>query len=122
LPDEFRTRRQGVNPSCKIAGNMVKTDAPQAQRGLGPLARLGDQYNRVMGLQDGASPECLLPVQTNIETARQMSRRVQRWLTRIDHLGLSVYQAQNLRQGEWRQVDSRAWARVDRWCRLRLAA
>jgi hypothetical protein len=42
-------------------------------------------------------------VQTNVEAACQMPRRVHRWLTRIDHLGISVHQAHNLIKGEWCQ-------------------
>src|SRR5262245_16208629 len=82
---------------------MVKADASQTQRCLGLMARLSDKYNRALAIQDSASPERILPVQTNVEAACQMSCRVHRWLTRIDHLCISVHQAHNLIKSEWCQ-------------------
>src|SRR5262245_41884695 len=86
-----------------IASNMVEANASQMQRGLMLTARLSHNDNRVLAIQHGAGPERICPMQTNIDTTRQMPGCVHSWLTCIHDLGSSVHQAHKVLERERRQ-------------------
>ena len=77
---------EAVQSILQISGHVIESDAPEADCGFVLLARVRDNYDRMLPVEHGSGPRCVLPDEADIDAARQMRRGKFGRIARIENL------------------------------------
>src|SRR5262249_9842606 len=97
----FRARRQiaprleAGEPFAEISNDLIEADAPQPKGGFAFAPGVCDHHDRPFAVEDCSRPTRILAPETDVDAAREMSRREFRGIARVEQLGADFLQREN---------------------------